>query len=172
MISLLPFDKSDYDQLISWVTDEEMLMQFAGPHFSFPLTTEQLELSLAGKNRMAYKILHTADQTIIGHAEIVLQDASTALLSRILIGEMAYRGKGLALPLVNQLLTLAFKQPGIEEISLNVFDWNIPAIKTYEKAGFRINKEKTLIRYVNNKTWTGLNMRLSRKILEGLHKNS
>ena len=171
MISLLPFEETDYAQLIAWVPDEEMLMQFAGPHFTFPLTTEQLELSLSDTNRIAYKILHNADQIIIGHAEIVLEDASTALLSRILIGEMAYRGKGLALPLVSQLLTLAFHQPGIEEISLNVFDWNIPAIKSYQRAGFRINKGKTLTRYVNNKTWTGLNMRLNRKTWEDLHKN-
>src|SRR5450755_694718 len=126
MLSLLPFGKPDYDLLISWIADEEMLMQFAGPSFHFPVTAQQLDLSFADKNRIPYKVLHIADQQIIGHAEIVLQDTATALLSRIFIGETAYRGKGLGHPLVNELLRHAFNQPGIEEASLNVFDWNIP----------------------------------------------
>ncbi len=160
MISLLPFTATDYDQLISWVTDEEMLMQFAGPSFQFPLTAAQIELSLADKNRIAFKIIYNAGKISIGHAELALQEAGIALLSRIFIGDMAYRGKGLALPVVNKLLDLAFKQPGIEEASLNVFDWNVPAIKCYTKAGFVVNEGKTLTRYIKDQTWIALNMRL------------
>ena len=171
MISLLSFNRADHDQLISWVTDEEMLMQFAGPQFTFPLTSEQLELSLPDKNRVAYKIVHNADQIVIGHAEIVLQDSANALLCRILIGDMAYRGKGLSLPIVKELLFLAFNQPGIEEVNLNVFDWNIPAIKSYEKAGFSITEGKKLARHINGKTWLALNMRINRINWENSRKN-
>jgi RimJ/RimL family protein N-acetyltransferase len=170
MISFLPFDKLDYDQLITWVTDEEMLMQFAGPHFHFPLTAEQFDLSFTDKKRIPYKILHIADRVAIGHAEIVLQDASTILLSRILIGNMAYRGISLGQPLMNELLLTAFNHPGIQEVSLNVFDWNIPAIKSYKKAGFRINEGKTLTRHINGKTWIAINMVIDRRAWESLQK--
>ena len=172
MISLLLFTKTDYDQLISWVKDEEMLMQFAGPSFTFPLTAAQIELSLADKNRVAYKIVHNADQTTFGHAEIALQEPGVALLSRIFIGDMAYREKGLALPIVNKLLDLAFNQPGIEHASLNVFNWNIPAIKSYKKAGFVVNEGKTLTRYIKDQTWIALNMRLDKTTWQQMNLHS
>lgn len=171
MISLLPFNQPDFNQLISWVQDEEMLMQFAGPSFHFPLTAEQLTLSAAIKNNTAFKLLHIHDQAIIGHAEILLQDATTALLRRIFIGDKQYRGQGLCHYIVKELLNIAFNKPGIEEVSLNVFDWNIPAIKCYEKAGFCINEGKTLSRHVKDQTWLALNMRLTKKTWQGLQKS-
>jgi RimJ/RimL family protein N-acetyltransferase len=171
MISLLPFNQPDFHQLISWVQDEEMLMQFAGTSLHFPLTAEQLVISAADKNNIPYKILHIHDQTIIGHAEILLQDATSALLRRIFIGDKRYRGQGLSQYILKELLNIAFNKPGIEEVSLNVFDWNIPAIKCYEKAGFYINEGKTRTRHVKDQTWLALNMRLTKKTCQGLQKS-
>ena len=37
-------------------------------------------------------------------------------------------------------------------------DWNIAAIKCYEKAGFTIDPGKKLERMVNGKTWAAINM--------------
>jgi RimJ/RimL family protein N-acetyltransferase len=163
MISLQPFDKTDFDQLIGWIKDEEALMQFAGASFSFPLTHAQLESSLADTNRLGYSILCTADKTIIGHAEIYFPDNATAHLCRILIGDMKFREKGLGLETVNHLLNISFSQPGIEEASLNVFDWNKAAIKCYTKAGFTVNSSNTITRRVKDQLWTVLNMRLAKK---------
>jgi len=171
MISLLPFDKNDFSQLVAWIADEETLLQFAGASFSFPLTQDQLEVSLADKKRLACTVVHIPNKAIIGHAEIYLQDAVTAVLCRILIGNMAYRGKGMGQQVVNELLILAFSQPGIEEAMLHVFDWNIPAIKCYEKAGFRINEGKTKSRQVKDKTWMALHMHLNREDWSNLQKS-
>jgi len=38
MITLEPFDREDFERLINWVDNEEILVQFGGPIFSFPLT--------------------------------------------------------------------------------------------------------------------------------------
>jgi len=172
MISLIPFDKTGFEQLILWAADEETLMQFAGPSFNFPLTASQLELSLADKKRLAYQVVHMPGQTIIGHAEIYLPGEATIVLNRILIGATAFRGRGIGLQVVKQLLQLAFNLPGIEEAILNVFDRNLPAIKCYEKAGFRISKDKTKTRQVNNQTWTALNMYLDKRTWENVRENT
>ena len=162
MISLQTFTTTDIKQLLAWETDEEALMQFAGPSFSFPLTAAQLEQTLADSNRLTYKVIHTNNNTCIGHAEIYFPDVTTALLCRILIGEVNYRGKGLGLEIVNALLAISFSRPGIEEAMLNVFDFNTAAIKCYTKAGFSINEGKTKTRQLKNKTWTALNMGLTK----------
>ena len=49
MIKLVQFENTDFDRLISWVYSEEFMIQFAGPIFTFPLTTEQLELYVSDK---------------------------------------------------------------------------------------------------------------------------
>jgi hypothetical protein len=42
MIELQNFGEEDFDRLISWIKDEDEMIQFAGPAFTYPLTREQL----------------------------------------------------------------------------------------------------------------------------------
>jgi len=157
MIKLEPFTKSDFTRLISWIDNLEELVQFAGPNFSFPLTTDQLEKYLADENSFAFKVKETRSNKTIGHCEIYKSESS-AKLCRILIGEKTYRGKGLGVEIVNQLLKKSFIHFNYSLAELNVYDWNISAIKCYEKSGFKINKEKTKTILVEGRPWASLNM--------------
>lgn len=159
MIRLEQFDRSCYDDLISWIDTPEALMQFAGPAFKFPLTKEQLDQSLSDRNRIAFKVIDTGSNTFIGCAEIYLTEKS-AYLGRILIGDKQLRGKGVGKVIVDELLNFAFKVLSQSEVQLNVFDWNTAAIKCYEKAGFVLDPDKKLEREVNGQTWIALNMRI------------
>ncbi len=157
MIKLEPFTKIDFNRLISWIENEEELIQFAGPVFTFPLTVEQLEIYLEEKNRFVFKIIETDLKQIIGHCEIYLTETS-ARLCRVLVGEKSFRGKGLGLEVVKLLLDKCFKDINCSQVELNVYDWNVGAIKCYEKAGFKINKDKRKTIDVNGKRWTSINM--------------
>lgn len=162
MLALEKFDKDDYERLINWVDSEEALMQFAGPGLSFPLTKDQIEKSVDNPNRYVFKVVDTDTKTVIGHAEIYVKEGF-ASLGKILIGDHRMRGRGTGKQIVDNLLSYVFlilKQPGAE---LNVFDWNIAAIKCYTKSGFTINPDKKLERTVNGKTWIALNMTLSKE---------
>lgn len=161
MIVLQNFIPDDYDRLIGWVDSPELLMQFAGPGFAFPLTHEQLEASLRDEKRRAYKVVETGSETTIGHAEIYETDNS-AHLGRILIGDAAQRGRGTGQQIVARLLHIAFTGMGKPFATLNVFDWNRSAIRCYEKAGFVVNPDKAVKRVVNGQTWTALNMVLQK----------
>jgi RimJ/RimL family protein N-acetyltransferase len=46
---------------------------------------------------------------------------------------------------------------------LYVFDWNIAAIKCYEKAGFVTDKGVTKRREANGKIWTAIKMLIDKK---------
>jgi RimJ/RimL family protein N-acetyltransferase len=162
MILLQPFAESDFNQLINWASDETMLLQFAGPAFSFPLTPEQLAVTLTDPDRLCYRVLYVPANTIIGHAEIHFQENKTAHLCRILIGDETYRGKGLGLAIVQRLLAIGFAHDSVAEASLNVYDQNLAAISCYQKAGFAFHATHTRTRQVNNQTWTTLNMRIDR----------
>ena len=158
MIELQPFGVEDFDTLIRWVDSEETLVQFAGQHFNFPLTATQLAASVQDMNRLAFKVTDAATGISIGHAEIHLPGTGTAVFCRILIGDAAYKGKGLCHEIIKALLTITFMKLDVEQAELNVFDWNIPAIKCYQRNGFVINPGKTRERVVNGKIWTALNM--------------
>ena len=157
MIILEKFDPSGYNKLIGWVNSEESLMQFAGPAFTFPLTEDQLEESLSNKNRIAFKVIDEISKEAIGHAEIFLGEKS-AWLGKILIGDKNLRGNGIGQKIVQRLLEYVFTDLQQSKAELNVFDWNVPAIKCYEKCGFVINPDKRFERKINGQTWIALNM--------------
>jgi RimJ/RimL family protein N-acetyltransferase len=161
LIKLRAFLKPDFERLISWIDNEEAMVQFAGTYFSFPITKTQLQQYLDDKSRFVYKVVYTPTNTVIGHAEIFL-NYPTAVFCRIIIGEEKYRGKGLGQQIIKSLLEISFTQLGAAVAMLNVFDWNIAAIKCYEKVGFTINPGMSRMRQVNGKTWRALNMSIDK----------
>ena len=50
MIRLELFGPDDFQQLIDWVDSEELLIQWCGSLFSFPLTTQSLEWYIRDTN--------------------------------------------------------------------------------------------------------------------------
>jgi len=170
MIRLEHFDKENYADLISWVTNEEELMQFAGPQFTFPLTPEQLDMSLSDRNRFAFRIVANETNVSIGHAEIYAS-ADSVRIGRILIGNKKQRGKGLGVQIVQALLNFAFSWFEKPKVELFVFDWNTNAIRCYEKVGFTINPDKKFERKIKQEVWVALNMTIDREKWIGLNKN-
>lgn len=163
MVTLEQFDENDFERLISWVDTEEMLVQFAGPLFSFPLTIEQLQEYKNDKNRHLFKVIEP-DKHVIGHAELFQSDdEKTVRICRVLIGDKTKRGQGIGQQIINELLNISFVKLDKENVELNVYDWNISAIKCYEKVGFAVNPNKTFESEVNGDVWTAINMAIDKE---------
>ena len=161
MIIIEEFTEKDFKNLITWIDSKEELMQFAGPQLKFPLTNEQLQETLTNKNVFAFKIVENSKNSPIGHAEIFIKDNSFAL-ARILIGDKKMRGKGLGKIIVDKLLEFGFNNFDKNTAELNVFDWNVSAIKCYEKVGFEVNPNLKFERKINDETWIAINMRIDK----------
>ena len=58
VIRLEKFSENDFEKLISWISNEEDLIQFAGSIFSFPLTKEQLNNYIQTPEVNAYKAIY------------------------------------------------------------------------------------------------------------------
>lgn len=162
MITLEQFDENDFERLISWVDDEEMLVQFAGPLFSFPLTIEQLKAYKSDKNRHLFKVIKSGENAI-GHAELFQSDDEKTLrICRVIIGDKTKRGQGVGQQIINELLKISFIKLDKENVELNVYDWNTSAIKCYEKVGFAVNPNKRFQSEVNGSIWTAINMTIDK----------
>ncbi|WP_264740891.1 GNAT family N-acetyltransferase [Cytobacillus firmus] len=162
MVKLEPFTEKDFDLLISWISTQELMVQWSGAHFKFPLDHEQLAKYISSANLEAsseyiYKVM--ANDEIAGHISLGRVDRvnETARIGKVFICPAA-RGKGYASEMIHQILNLAFQELKLNRISLGVFDFNLPAIKIYEQAGFQ---KEGLLRQTNkvrNDYWNLIEM--------------
>ena len=163
MIKLEPFTEKDFEKLTAWVDSKELLITIAGNYFSYPLTAHQLRAYLDDEKSYSFNIVDTDENKIIGHAEICKPGNAIFKIDKLLIGDKISRGKGLCRPIMQALVDHAFTELHASIIELNVFDWNIPAIKCYEKTGFGINTDKAALFEAGDKKWTALNMTIEKK---------
>ena len=170
MIKLEKFTEIDFERLINWIENEEILVQFSGPIFKFPLTKEQLNTYLYSENTISFKVINLETNEIIGHSEIYKSEDNEVRLCRILIGDKKQRGKGFGKKIITELVKYSYEKLNVEKIELNVYDWNKSAIHCYEKSGFEINPKKFSEIEVKGIKWIGLNMILNKskfaKIIE------
>ncbi len=74
----------------------------------------------------------------IGTASIYNVSENKAEFGRLLIDNQSTNEKGLGLDTTIGVCSIAFEQLGITKILLQVYEDNIPAYKTYMKAGFKV----------------------------------
>ncbi|WP_417558760.1 GNAT family N-acetyltransferase [Mesoflavibacter zeaxanthinifaciens] len=158
---LKPFNVYDWKNLEKWVSNELELIQFAGTIFSFPVDQKQVENYLLDSNREVFRV-ETRNNQIIGMAEMSLEANNVAKLSRVLIGENTIRGKGIGTELIKKMITYAFEKPEVNRIVLNVYSWNIGAIKCYKKVGFYQSDKPMTDIWVGNDRWKIIEMEIRR----------
>ena len=157
MTKLQPFRVNDWKYLRKWIANESELIQFAGPIFSFPIDRNQVESYLSDPNRTVFKIENSSKQAI-GMAEISDEGGNVAKLARIIIGEESMRGKGIGTELMDQLADYGFNRLKKKKLILNVYSWNLGAIKCYEKVGFRRTDKSPILVTVGGEEWEAIEM--------------
>lgn len=164
MIRIEKFKIEDFHSLTEWIKTEEELVQFAGPIFKFPLVKEQIEVYLKDENRTVFKVINIEDESKIGIAELFNSSKEANKIARVLIGDRTIRGKGIGTKLIQKLVEHSFRKDLKKYVSLNVYDWNIAAIKCYERVGFNIADKKAKITKIGNKTWKSIEMKIENNL--------
>jgi len=144
MIILQDFGREDFDQLIGWLNNEDLLMNWSGALFKYPLTHESLEWYITDTNNAedpsayVYKAVDSETGETVGHISLggISEKNNSARISRVLVGEGSHRGKGYCTDMVKEIIAIGFEKLKLHRISLGVYDTNISAVKCYEKAGF------------------------------------
>ena len=139
MIRLENFTYKDFNLFKSWIKNEDELLQFAGPIFSYPILDQELSNYINDNRRISYKVIEVYSGEIVGHCELNFEN-ELPRLSRILIGNESKRSKGYGRTIVIEMLRLLFNDFGFSSADLNVFELNYAAIKCYEKVGFKFNE--------------------------------
>lgn len=145
MIKLEPFTPADFAQLITWVDNEQLLHEWSGSLFSFPLTPGALDWYLEGANDFAnpevfiYKAVENETGQTVGHISMggISEQNRLGRISRVLVGQGT--GRGYCAAMVRALLRIGFEELHLHRIELGVYDFNRAAIRCYEKCGLRID---------------------------------
>ena len=125
--------------------------QFAGDAEIGHFLGAKSPMSRAAAERMATEILTQVGQTGFPYAICLLgeqRSIGTIFLRSvdkvngsgvvgIFIGDRRYLGKGYGTDALNVLLDFGFGEVRLERIELEVFDYNLRAIRSYQKAGFQ-----------------------------------
>ncbi len=143
MIKLQYFTGEDFDTLLSWIQDEELLLHWAGTQFRFPLTKKKLDWYIKDTNdfntssTLIYKVIECETGKTIGHISLtsINRTNRSARITRVFVAA-SERGRGLAGMMVRELVKIGFEELHLHRISLGVYDKNQAAINCYKNCGF------------------------------------
>ncbi|MCB2291626.1 GNAT family N-acetyltransferase [Clostridium sp. CS001] len=174
IIKLEKFTCEEIPQLISWVPNNEFLLQWAGPTYTLELLENQLQNDISlmvgeeSKSMMFSAKLIESNETV-GHIELLWIDRinMSARIGKVLVGKKECRNKGIGLQMVSAALNIAFNQLNLHRVDLGVFDFNLSAIACYKKAGFITEGNLRECRKINGQYWSLVNM----SILEDEYRN-
>lgn len=142
-----PYSSSDFKLLASWVTDAELLLQFSGTDFTFPLSEQKLaDYQTAHPDRHLY-IGYNAEGIPFAFGEIIPQESGYPRLARILVGEPSLRNQGLGRYFINLLVAESKRLYHTNTVELFTWEKNYAAIRCYEAVGFKflLEKHRTMV---------------------------
>ncbi|MET4001780.1 MULTISPECIES: GNAT family N-acetyltransferase [Arthrobacter] len=134
MISIRQRKEADLDTIVGWVPDAAALYLFTGSRLTWPLSTKKLSEMESNPNLSAWIGSSDSNGKRVGHFDLT-QHGVSFRIGRVII-DPAQRGQGLAGLLVAQAVAKG-QALGASRITLNVIAGNSPAIRTYERIGFR-----------------------------------
>jgi RimJ/RimL family protein N-acetyltransferase len=162
---IVPVTPAHADTMVRWIDSPESLMQWAGPVFKYPLTSQQLiqhfrSMDANPPESIGLAAIAGESLDLLGYVELSKIDMSNrmARVSRVIVGDPRRRGKGLGRTIVQGALTHAFEILRLHRVELSVFDFNQAAICCYLKLGFRIEGFARECRKVGGDYWSIYNM--------------
>jgi RimJ/RimL family protein N-acetyltransferase len=131
----------DLPQVRRWYRDPELarLTRYS----LLPMTDEEVDrffhARLMSPESVAYAIELRAGARLIGLTTFSNLDPDNgSVLFHITIGEPDAWGQGFGTEATGLMLRLAFERIGLHRVGLSVFSFNERAIRSYQKAGFRV----------------------------------
>ena len=118
-------------------TDREALIALHERSFErmWPSGEQLLDHLTKGPDRKVF-VLYEGDELVGYHYALVDRDTGEAFIHNIGVAT-SHQGRGLATRLLRHGLAWMFTFPEVKRIELSVREENAPAIRVYEKAGFR-----------------------------------
>jgi len=137
-VYLGPVVEADSERLFEWINDRELVLLNSPYRPVSDVHHRKWFASLEDrKDAVIFAIRHRSGR-LVGTCQLVNRNTvSQSAELQIRIGDSADRGKGYGTAAVSQLLRFAFDDWNLHRVQLFVLAGNEPAIRAYEKSGFK-----------------------------------
>ncbi len=139
-ISLRPLTGADAAAFVSWVNDPEVTRTLAIGARVMDVRAEEvfIEKTNASAHAVLFGIVVRETDQLIGSTGLDQIDFRNQSASfSIMIGEKSVWGKGYGTEATALVVQHAFRELHLNRVQLHVYEYNLGAIRVYEKVGFR-----------------------------------
>lgn len=167
------FETKDIQVILSWFPTPEALAQWGSPARIFPLDKNQVaeffDQTFGDDPKVKMWAAETAGSLVATATTTIDWNQGVVLLGLIAV-EPHSRGKGLAQPFLEDVISKTFSDERIERIELNVYSFNAGAIRTYERIGFIKEGVRRSLARMGKERWDALHYSLLRDEYEQIRK--
>ena len=158
-IYLSPRNSEDVEKFTEWLNDFETTDYTGRSGILTTLDGERKYLEENSNPEATFVIVTLEDNKMIG--TVSLEDINwinrTATLG-IFIGDKEFRSKGYGTEAIRLILEYGFKYMNLNNIKLDLMEFNERALKCYEKCGFKEYGRRRKCKFVNGKYYDSISM--------------
>jgi RimJ/RimL family protein N-acetyltransferase len=137
-LRIRPARPVDAAEIARWFPDRPAAVLWGGPHVPDPVSEPWLAREFEARAR-AHFVAVEEEERALGLIGMRRRPGERRVhLIRVAVAPER-RGEGLSLQLIEAMATLA-RLGGARRLTLNVYGVNAPAVRAYEKAGFRLSR--------------------------------
>ena len=165
IIRITPINlEKDSDSIAIWQQDSEFL-RLMDSAVAYPFTALQVKewYEKGYSDQYEFMIRKLDDEMPLGFVGLGdINWSSRNAWAGIAIGERGKWGKGIGTEALQLMIMFAFEELNLRRISLGVFEYNLRAIGSYEKVGFKVEGRQRQIVYRDGKRSDMIVMRIFR----------
>lgn len=135
-MELRPTTTDDLQTILGWVKNNQEMVMWSGPTFTWPLGYNQLARYFGNTNRTYWSAMDVEAQELVGHASLLLDKDADLMRIGFIIVNPEHRGRGVGRRFVEAVVRQGFQASTFPVMKLGVYAHNTAALNLYESLGF------------------------------------
>lgn len=167
-VYLSPRNTEDVEMFTEWLNDFETTDYIGRSGILTTIEGEKKYLEENANQEAAFVIVMLDENKMIGTVGLDNIDwiNKTATLG-IFIGDKQYRNKGYGTEAIRLLLEYGFRYLNLHNIKLDLMEFNAPALKCYERCGFKEYGRRRKCKFINGKYYDSISMDILAEEFDG-----
>lgn len=158
-IYLSPRITEDYEIFTEWMNDFETTDYLGRSGQLQSLSAEKEFLEQHSNQKSSFVIVTLDENKMIGTVSLKqFNDINRTATLGIFIGDKAYRNNGYGTEAIRLILEYGFKYLNLQNIKLDLMEFNERALKCYQKCGFKEYGRRRKCKYINGKYYDSIAM--------------